>query len=76
VGKSAHNPKVAGSNPAPAIGKGPAIGAFFLPAEVRCYGFEELFAEKIRAMGERSRPRDLYDIVNLFRREDLRLEQS
>ena len=32
------------------------------PAEVRCYGFEELFAEKIRAMGERSRPRDLYDI--------------
>ena len=46
------------------------------PAEVRCYGFEELFAEKIRAMGERSRPRDLYDIVNLFRREDLRLEQE
>jgi predicted nucleotidyltransferase component of viral defense system len=46
------------------------------PAEVRCYGFEELFAEKIRAMGERSRPRDLYDIVNLFRREDLRLEQG
>lgn len=46
-----------------------------VPAEVRCYGFEELFAEKIRAMGERSRPRDLYDIVNLFRREDLRLEQ-
>ncbi len=27
-------------------------------------------------MGERSRPRDLYDIVNLFRREDLRLEQE
>src|SRR5262249_25413313 len=42
------------------------------PAEVRCYGFEELFAEKIRAMGERTRPRDLYDIVNLFRRPDLR----
>lgn len=46
------------------------------PAQVRCYSFEELFAEKIRAMGERSRPRDLYDIVNLFRREDLRLEQE
>jgi predicted nucleotidyltransferase component of viral defense system len=45
-------------------------------AQVRCYAFEELFAEKIRAMGERSRPRDLYDIVNLFRREDLRLEQG
>nr|MBA3845069.1 nucleotidyl transferase AbiEii/AbiGii toxin family protein [Planctomycetota bacterium] len=41
------------------------------PATVRCYSFEELFAEKIRAMGERSRPRDLYDIVNLFRRDDL-----
>lgn len=46
------------------------------PAQVRCYAFEELFAEKIRAMGERSRPRDLYDIVNLFRREDLRLERE
>ena len=40
------------------------------PAEIRCYGFEEVFAEKLRAMGERSRPRDLYDIVNLFRRRD------
>lgn len=38
---------------------------------VRCYCFEEVFAEKIRAMGERGRPRDLYDIVNLFRRQDL-----
>ena len=42
------------------------------PAQVRCYGFEEVFAEKLRAMGERSRPRDLYDIVNLFRRPDFR----
>ena len=40
------------------------------PATIRCYGFEEVFAEKLRAMGERSRPRDLYDIVNLFRRKD------
>ena len=37
------------------------------PASVRCYSFEEVFAEKLRAMGERCRPRDLYDIVNLFR---------
>lgn len=44
------------------------------PREIRCYAFEELFAEKLRAMGERSRPRDLYDIVNLFRRDDLRRE--
>jgi predicted nucleotidyltransferase component of viral defense system len=40
---------------------------------LRCYSFEELFAEKIRAMGQRCRPRDLYDIINLFRRPDLRL---
>ena len=33
------------------------------PAQIRCYAFEEVFAEKIRAMGERGRPRDLYDIV-------------
>jgi predicted nucleotidyltransferase component of viral defense system len=33
----------------------------------RCYAFEELFGEKIRALAERSRPRDLYDVVNLFR---------
>ncbi len=40
------------------------------PATVRCYSFEEVFGEKLRAMGERSRPRDLYDIINLFRRKD------
>jgi predicted nucleotidyltransferase component of viral defense system len=40
---------------------------------VRCYSFEELFAEKLRAMAERGRPRDMYDIINLFRRNDLRL---
>ena len=38
------------------------------PAEVRCYSFEETFAEKLRAMGERARPRDLYDIITLYRR--------
>ncbi|MEI8334117.1 MAG: nucleotidyl transferase AbiEii/AbiGii toxin family protein [Chloroflexota bacterium] len=42
------------------------------PASVRCYSFDEVFAEKIRAMGERGRPRDLYDIVNLYWRSDLR----
>jgi predicted nucleotidyltransferase component of viral defense system len=44
-----------------------------LAAAVRCYSFEELFAEKLRALGQRARPRDLYDVVNLFRRNDLRL---
>lgn len=35
------------------------------------YSFAELFAEKIRALGERARPgaRDLYDVINLFRQE-------
>ena len=41
------------------------------PCTIRCYCFEELFAEKIRALGERGRPRDLYDIINLLRRTDL-----
>lgn len=35
--------------------------------EVRCYAFEEVFAEKVRALAERCRPRDLYDVVHLFR---------
>jgi predicted nucleotidyltransferase component of viral defense system len=29
----------------------------------KCYCFEEVFAEKIRALAERERPRDLYDAV-------------
>ncbi len=41
---------------------------------VTCYSFEELFAEKIRALGERTRPRDLYDVINLYRHSDLRNE--
>lgn len=43
------------------------------PGTARCYSFEEVFAEKLRAMAQRGRPRDLYGIVNLFRRNDLRL---
>lgn len=44
------------------------------PAEgikARCYAFDEVFGEKIRALAERSRPRDLYDVINLFRNGDL-----
>lgn len=37
--------------------------------EARCYGYEEVFGEKVRALGERARPRDLYDVINLFRHE-------
>jgi predicted nucleotidyltransferase component of viral defense system len=44
-------------------------------AQILCYALAELFAEKVRAMGERGRPRDPYDIVNLFRRPELRAER-
>jgi predicted nucleotidyltransferase component of viral defense system len=36
----------------------------------RCYSYEEVFAEKIRALAERARPRDLYDVINLFRHDE------
>ena len=36
---------------------------------IQCYRFEEVFAEKIRALGERERPRDLYDVVHPYRHE-------
>jgi predicted nucleotidyltransferase component of viral defense system len=45
------------------------------PAEgitARCYAFEELFGEKVRALAQRARPRDLYDVINLFRHGDFR----
>lgn len=31
------------------------------------YAYEELFGEKVRALAERTRLRDLYDVVDLFR---------
>lgn len=34
-----------------------------------CYPYEELFAEKLRALTERMRPRDLYDVVHLYRHD-------
>ncbi len=37
-----------------------------------CYAYEEAFGEKVRALGERTRPRDLYDVVNLYRYGDSR----
>lgn len=39
--------------------------------KVTTYCFEEVFAEKTRALAERLRPRDLYDVVHLYRRQDL-----
>lgn len=35
------------------------------------YGYEEVFAEKVRALAQRLRPRDLYDVIHLHRRIDL-----
>ena len=34
---------------------------------VQAYAYEEAFGEKVRALAERTRPRDLYDVINLYR---------
>ena len=50
-----------------------------VPAEgihVLSYSFEEVFAEKMRALAERQRPRDLYDVVHLYRRQDLQPDRA
>ena len=50
-----------------------------LPAEgihALSYEFEEVFAEKMRALAERLRPRDLYDVVHLYRRQDLQPDRA
>ena len=49
----------------------PADGIYVLS-----YSFEEVFAEKMRALAERQRPRDLYDIVHLYRRRDLKPDRA
>ncbi len=35
--------------------------------QIMSYAYEEIFAEKIRALAQRANPRDLYDVVNLYR---------
>jgi len=40
--------------------------------EVLAYAYEEAFGEKVRALAERTRPRDLYDVINLYRNEEAR----
>jgi predicted nucleotidyltransferase component of viral defense system len=40
------------------------------------YCFEEVFAEKFRALAERERPRDLYDVVHLYRDDEIRPDRS
>lgn len=36
----------------------------------RCYSLVEVFAEKLRALAQRCRPRDLYDVVHMYRHPD------
>ena len=43
---------------------------------VQSYAFEEVFAEKVRALAERERPRDLYDVVHLYRHKDMRPDRA
>ena len=43
-----------------------------LPVDaVLCYSLTEWFGEKLRAVAERCRPRDLYDVVHMHRAPDL-----
>ena len=42
--------------------------------EVLAYDYTEAFAEKLRALAERTRPRDLYDVVHLYRNTEARPE--
>lgn len=44
--------------------------------QVQTYRFEEVFAEKTRALAERLRPRDLYDVVHLYRHEGLEPDRA
>jgi len=37
---------------------------------ILCYNYAEVFAEKTRALAERTRPRDLYDVINFYRRPE------
>lgn len=37
----------------------------------QCYAFEEVIAEKIRALAQRARPRDVYDVVHFFRNRNM-----
>lgn len=39
--------------------------------KIACYSFPEIFGEKLRALAERCLPRDLYDVINVFRRPDI-----
>jgi predicted nucleotidyltransferase component of viral defense system len=43
---------------------------------IQCYSFEEIFAEKLRALAERERPRDLYDVIHIYRHIEPNLDRA
>lgn len=49
----------------------PYSDAAAFTVEVTTYPITELLAEKIRALVERCRPRDLYDVIHVYRHPDL-----
>ncbi|MCY4170009.1 MAG: nucleotidyl transferase AbiEii/AbiGii toxin family protein [Bacteroidetes bacterium] len=44
--------------------------------EALCYSIEEIAAEKFCALEQRTNPRDLYDLVNLFRNTELSIDMD
>lgn len=44
--------------------------------QVFCYALEEIFGEKIRALAERARPRDLYDVIHLYKRKSISTDKA
>jgi len=50
----------------------PYSDGFPTAAQPSCYSLPEIFGEKLRALAERCLPRDLYDVVSVFRRPDAR----
>ena len=47
-----------------------------LKASIQSYCLEEIFAEKLRALVERMRPRDLYDVICLFERKKSQADRN
>lgn len=43
--------------------------------QIISYSFEEMFAEKIRALADRARPRDLFDVIYLNRQTDYLIDK-
>jgi predicted nucleotidyltransferase component of viral defense system len=47
-----------------------------LSPKIVSYCYEEIFAEKLRALGERARPRDLYDVIHLYEKRKPAFDKS